>query len=697
MADPFRKKLVAIDTLQNIRGVDLPVGLTFVQLLVTGPPGAGKTYYINTIHGWPNEGYLDLTRKGWWKDKTLIYRPREIHLGLPFEGFPQALTVFDPEWKEAEEPLHLQLERIQLPPEGHRFMQSNWRKRYIFEFLLPKPDVIFKQRQERQSEGYFPVDEVMTLDMVKRQVAVYQEVVLYLHRVRMQVYVRESLDQPPMCIVEEGEPGVPVWATATSGPRPSLTTLDGWKWLILRRDPSNWLPLTDQWQRISKESRVSFDGNPFELKLGNHVLRCYPELPLGVRWKYLRRNWLITDPNTYGMHLCRFTRVCSGETVMIGRSNEEYQAAFAFDQSVAARHISLRNSNGDIIITPLTEKKSVEIIQVTDDEREERVTKRRYQALHTVRRIYGGGIELLEPDAALALLQDVNSILKQEVYRPMNSKGEPGGLIELPDNLAPIIIGDLHAQVDNLLKIITENRFLAGMEADTACMIILGDAVHSEVDGEMEDMDSSILMMDLILRLKQHFPKNFFYLKGNHDTFSDELSKNTISQGVLMRRRLLDLRGQEYVAEMERFYNLLASVICSGSFIACHAGPSRRKVTRNKLINLHNHPKISNDLINSRLKRPHYLAGYTKSNVKHFRKNLGKSKHTPFIVGHTPIDPSGSVWRNVADIKGHHIVYSGHPEGPSLFLEINDKIISISYPSESLIRLIRKVDEKDEG
>lgn len=692
MADSFRKKLVAINTLQNIRGVDLPVGLTFVQLLVTGPPGAGKTFYIKKIHGWPNEGYIDLTRKGWWKDKTLIYRPREIHLGLPFEGFPHALTVFDPEWTDAEKPLRLQLERIRLPPEGYGFLQSNWRQRYIFEFILPKPDVIFKQRLERKSEGYFPVDEDVTLEMVKRQVAVHQEIVLYLHRVRMQVYVRESLDQPPMCIVEEGEPGIPAWATASSGPGPSLTTPNGWKWLILRRDPSNWLTLTDQWQQITKETRVPFDGNPFALKLGSRILRFYPEMPLGVRRKYLRRNWLVTDPSTYGLHLCRFTRVCPGDTVMIGRSNEEYQAAFAFDQSVADRHISLSNSKGDIIITPLTEKSSVEIIRVRDAEREDRVAKRRYQALRTVRNIYGGEIDLLPPDQALTLLNDVNTLLEQEVYRPENNEGKPGGLIELPDSLAPIIVGDLHARVDNLLKIITENRFLAGLEADTACLIILGDAVHSEVDGEMEDMDSSVLIMDLILRLKQYFPKNLFYLKGNHDTFSESLSKNTISQGVLMRRRLRELRGDEYVAEMERFYCLLPYVVCSDSFIACHAGPSRRRVTRNKLINLHDHPKISNDLINSRLKRPHYLAGYTKSDVKHFRRNLGISKHAPFIVGHTPIDPSGSVWRNVNGIKGHHIIYSGNPDGPSLFAGIDGKMIPLSYPSESLIKLIARLD-----
>ncbi len=696
MADPFRKKLVPISKLQNIREVDLPIGLTFIQLLVTGPPGVGKTYYINKIHGWPNEGYIDLTKKGWWKDKALIYRPREVHLGLPFEGFPNALAVFEQEWTDAKQPLHLQLERIRLPPEGHGFLQSNWRQRYIFEFLLPKPDLIFKQRQERKSEGCFPVDEILTLDMVKRQVAVYQEVVLYLHRINMQVYVRESLDEPPMCIVEEGDAGIPAWATATSGPRPSLTTLDGWKWLVLRRDPSHWLTLDDQWQQVTKESRVSFDGNPFELKLGDRVLRFYPELPLGVRRKYLRRNWVITDPRTFGSKICGFARICPGDTVMIGRASEEYQNIFNFDQEVADRHITISNINGDIILTPLTEKKNVEIIRVADEGREYRVEKRRYQALNMIHTIYGGPVSLMPPEQALTLLKDVNNILTQEAYRPKDNNDIPGGLIELPGTMTPIIVGDLHAQVDNLLKIISENRFLDGLESETACLILLGDAVHSEVDGEMEDMDSSILIMDLILRLKQYFPGNVFYVRGNHDTFSSSLSKHTVSQGVLMRRRLCQLRGLKYIEEMERFYQLLPYVVLSDSFITCHAGPSRRKVSRNKLINLHEHPKIQNDLINSRLKRPHYLAGYTKSDVKHFLKNLGMPKHTPFIVGHTPIDPSGSVWRNVSDIKGHHIIYSAKLTGPSLFVGINNKMISLTYPAEPLVKLIGKLSEGSE-
>ncbi|NNK96850.1 MAG: serine/threonine protein phosphatase, partial [Desulfobacterales bacterium] len=76
MKNPLHKKLQAIKEVQIIRGIELPVGLEFRQLVVTGPPGAGKTYYINQIGGWPNEGYLDLTKEGWWRDQTLVYRPR---------------------------------------------------------------------------------------------------------------------------------------------------------------------------------------------------------------------------------------------------------------------------------------------------------------------------------------------------------------------------------------------------------------------------------------------------------------------------------------------------------------------------------------------------------------------------------------------------------------------------------------------
>jgi hypothetical protein len=54
VVDPLKKILEPIRELQEIRGIDLPIGLEFLQLVVTGPPGAGKSYYIEQLRVWPN-------------------------------------------------------------------------------------------------------------------------------------------------------------------------------------------------------------------------------------------------------------------------------------------------------------------------------------------------------------------------------------------------------------------------------------------------------------------------------------------------------------------------------------------------------------------------------------------------------------------------------------------------------------------
>ena len=109
--------------------------------LFTGTRGVGKTTLIEQLGGWPGEGFLDLAGRGWWRSPLLSYRPREVHLGLPFEGMSESHAVFDPEWLEA--PAALALGRIVLPPERRRFWQFDWRRRYLFDFLLPPPATFF--------------------------------------------------------------------------------------------------------------------------------------------------------------------------------------------------------------------------------------------------------------------------------------------------------------------------------------------------------------------------------------------------------------------------------------------------------------------------------------------------------------------------------------------------------------------------
>ncbi len=689
MTDPLKKILEPIKKLQNIRGIELPIGMEFLQLVVTGPPGAGKSYYIEQIRGWPNEGYIDLSQKGWWKDQSLIIRPREVHLGLPFYGYKEALTVFDKEWLQSSTPLELELNRIKIPPPKKNFLQTNWQNRYIFEFLIPSPSTIYKQRLERQSSGYFPVDEKLSLDMVKRQVAVYREVALYLHRAGVNVYVRKSLDKPPMRIAEKGVVNVPSWILDRKTVRPSLKSAAGWKWLIRRRYPIEWLTLSSTPLSLAREGRIAHDGKGFELIVGDMHLRFQPEMTLGDNKKTAHKNWIInTEQGCSTGKINGFIRIRVGETIIIGQSNNELNELFHFNETVAKRHVSVINRRGDLILTPLATERETKIVRHDNLEYREQIERGRYHALLEIRRIYGQKIEPLPTQRALQTIKSVNALLLQEIYRPKNTEGNPGGLVEISGNTVPVIIGDLHAQVDNILKILSENCLLNCLRMKTATLIILGDAVHSENIDEMDKFETSMLIMDLIFQLKLKFPDNFFYLRGNHDSFDPEINKNGFLQGVLFREMLIENRGIEYAEEMQIFYDRLPYIICSDTFIACHAGAPRNDISKDDLINISNNSKLAGELTNNRLQRTNYPAGYSKRDVKKLRKCLDRPQKTRLIVGHTPLDPFGSFWLHAGAIKNHHIIYSAQTEGPSIFIQNGTNFMPISFPAERLMDLI---------
>ena len=396
-------------------------------------------------------------------------------------------------------------------------------------------------------------------------------------------------------------------------------------------------------------------------------------------------DFILFDPERYFSGISHYQRLSPGDTLVIDHKTEYQEQIFSFPREAFRRQLSISNSGDALVFKDPISELGTYVSLIDDTPENSSVTDRRRTALRRVLEIFGGPLESLPADKATETLIQVNELLRHESGRHKDSLGNPGCLLELPEHITPIIVGDLHAQIDNLLTILSENAFMDSLENGTAALIFLGDAVHSEQPGKLEEMESSLLIMDLIFKLKIKYPQQVFFIVGNHDSFQQELMKKGIPQGILWKKHVIESRGEAYKEQLELFYQQSPLLVLSADFIACHAGPTRRKISRQILVDAHQFPDIVHDMTWNRIRTKAFPGGYTPGDVRQFRKGLEVGSEIPFFVGHHPFTQDDTLWLNVGRINQHHIVFSARSDRVAIFTRIDDKMVPQIFPVEALV------------
>lgn len=158
-------------------------------------------------------------------------------------------------------------------------------------------------------------------------------------------------------------------------------------------------------------------------------------------------------------------------------------------------------------------------------------------------------------DSLFSLCNGTITVLENESssYRPMNSKGVAGGLLDFAakefERLPLVIVPDLHARGYFLMHVLDYSCPALGglsvlelLEAGKIRVVCVGDIFHSEgrcrdrwkrawkkyymdefeCDEMVDEMVENLSLLKMVFTLKTLFPENFHVLKGNHENINND-------------------------------------------------------------------------------------------------------------------------------------------------------------------------------
>jgi hypothetical protein len=272
------------------------------------------------------------------------------------------------------------------------------------------------------------------------------------------------------------------------------------------------------------------------------------------------------------------------------------------------------------------------------------------------------------PEHPIDLVAAATAASLASPYRPKDRRGFPGSLLSIEAGPRPIVVGDLHACLDHLEAILAHGDNARDLESGDAFLLLLGDAVHDDRPGRLEETASSIDALDAVFALQAAWPRSFAYLRGNHDSFDPRFSKGGVRQGELLGRAIAERRGASYAAAVERYFASLPLFAEAEGLLAAHAGPPAGGIDRSLAIAAADDPSVAEQLVWNRAQGDRgegHARGshrYSRLDVEATRELFGMP-NALFVVGHNPLwdmPGEGGAWRDPYGIERHLILYDGY-------------------------------------
>ena len=259
----------------------------------------------------------------------------------------------------------------------------------------------------------------------------------------------------------------------------------------------------------------------------------------------------------------------------------------------------------------------------------------------------------------------VNTLVNENpLIRIPDENGLPGGLLLLNPEIPVVVVPDLHARREFLYRVLTwitplGMTVLDGLNSHSVQLLCLGDGFHSEKRGYFrwinsyeefqtgfrrhknmdQEMCESLGLMEMVMILKQRFPNQFHFLKGNHENIRNEEGRGNHSfgkfvyEGEMVKRWVLKFLGEDFLNDYAEFEYLLPYMAVGQNFMASHAEPLEY-YTPEDVINIHDDDGIKDGLTWTQNDKS--LPGTVEKFLRYYREEFDRSLQK-YLGGHRTI------------------------------------------------------------
>ncbi len=172
------------------------------------------------------------------------------------------------------------------------------------------------------------------------------------------------------------------------------------------------------------------------------------------------------------------------------------------------------------------------------------------------------------------------------------------GIVDLPKGVPSLVLSDLHARRDFIMTALEHEvdgvKVFDLLKQGKINLVCVGDGMHGEgraasrwqrAEQDMLEGKPSIAMheemiegfgtMKMVMELKNEFPENFHFLRGNHDEIKGNFAKyaRSLGESAMVQHWVKENLGQDFLEKYASFEEHMPLVVRGRGFVASHAAP----------------------------------------------------------------------------------------------------------------------------